>query len=291
MIDRRWVAVVLVIAGASSYGLLSTFIKITYGQGFVEGQITPTQMTLGAILVWGLIACNPKGWMNPFKGPWIKLSAIGIFGLALTTIFYNIALSKLDASFSIVLLFQFTWMTIALDCTASRRWPRSGEIFAIILIMLGTLLAVNVFQTDWSRFSISGLIFGLLSGSTYSLFIFLTGVVKSNLPPLMNSAIMLTAALPMIFLLYSPTVIVREDYMELLLWGALLGLLGQVIPTVTFNIGIPRIGSSLSAMLGSFELPVAMIAAFFVLGEQVMWISWLGMGLIIGGIVISEKQS
>ncbi|MNI40701.1 EamA-like transporter family protein [compost metagenome] len=68
-------------------------------------------------------------------------------------------------------------------------------------------------------------------------------------------------------------------------------MLGQVIPTVAFNIGIPRIGSSVAAMLGSIELPAAVIAAFFLLGEAVVWIQWLGMGCILVGIVISEKKS
>ena len=45
----RWLAMVLVIIGASSYGLLSSFIKMAYDQGFTEGQITPAQMTMGTL--------------------------------------------------------------------------------------------------------------------------------------------------------------------------------------------------------------------------------------------------
>src|SRR4051794_7649809 len=87
----RWLAMVLVIIGASSYGLLSSFIKIAYDQGFTDGQITPAQMTMGTLFVWVLILFQKKSWVNPFKGPWIKLGLIGIFGLALTTVFFNIA--------------------------------------------------------------------------------------------------------------------------------------------------------------------------------------------------------
>jgi drug/metabolite transporter (DMT)-like permease len=288
---QRWVAIILVLVGASSYGVLSSFIKMAYGQGYGDGQITPAQITTGALMVWILIAFDRKSWVNPFRGPWIKLSMVGIFGLALTTVFINISLAGLDASLSIVLLFQFTWITIALDCIVHRRWPRQQEIMAIILIMIGTFLAVNIFGTEWSDVSGSGLLFGLLSAVTYSLFLFLTGLVKTNLPPLMNSAIMLTAALPMIYILYPPLVLVQGDSLNLWLWGLWLGLIGSVIPTVCFNIGIPKVGSSLSAMLGSLELPVAVIAAFLLLGEPVAWVQWLGMIFILGGIVISEKKT
>jgi drug/metabolite transporter (DMT)-like permease len=290
MAYTRWIAIILVIAGASSYGLLSSFIKSAYGQGFGDGDITPAQITMGALMLWILILVNKKSWVNPFRGPWIKFACIGIFGLALTTLFYNIALTRLDASLAIVLLFQFTWFTIAIDCVVRKRLPRRGEYLAILLIMIGTLLSVNVFHADWSRMSGLGVVFGLLSGFTYSLFIFLTGQVKSDLPPLMTSAIMLTAAIPMIYLVYPPVVFLKENNVSLLGWGLLLGLLGQVIPTVFFNIGIPRIGSSLASMLGSFELPVAIVFAYFWMGEPVYLIQWIGMVFILGGILISEKK-
>ncbi|UJF36207.1 DMT family transporter [Paenibacillus hexagrammi] len=287
----RWVSIILVIIGASSYGLLSSFIKMAYGQGFGDGQITPAQMVVGTFFVWILVLFHKPSWQNPFKGPWIKLGLIGIFGLALTTIFLNIAISELKASLSIILLFQFTWMTIAMDCIANRRLPRKAELLAILLIIVGTLLSVNILETELRQISMRGILFGILSALTYSLFLFFTGQVKSTLPPLMKSAVMVTAAIPVLFCIYPPTVFFQPDGGKLLLWGLLLGLLGQVVPTIAFNIGIPRIGSSLSAMLGSIELPVAVIAAYLIIGEPVTGLQWLGMGLILVGIVISENKS
>jgi drug/metabolite transporter (DMT)-like permease len=63
-----------------------------------------------------------------------------------------------------------------------------------------------------------------------------------------------------------------------------------VVPTVAFNIGIPKIGSTLAAMLGSMELPVGVVAAFLILGEPVLPVQWLGMILILAGILLSEKR-
>ncbi|NOU69808.1 EamA family transporter [Paenibacillus sp. LMG 31461] len=287
----RWLAIVLVLIGASSYGLLSSYIKMAYDQGFTDGQITPAQMTMGTVFVWVLILFHKKSWVNPFRGPWIKLGLIGIFGLSLTTVVYNIALQELDASLCIILLFQFTWMTIAMDCIVKRRLPKRMEGIAIALILAGTILAVNVFDTNWGELSILGILYGLISALAYSVFLFFTGQVESSLPPLMNSAIMLTAALPIMYVLYPPTVFVHENGGMLLLWGLLLGFLGQVVPTVSFNIGIPKIGSALAAMLGSVELPVAILAASLLIGEPITGLQWGGMVLILGGIIISEYKS
>ncbi|MDF2669959.1 MAG: EamA family transporter [Paenibacillus sp.] len=286
----RWIAIVLVLIGSASYGMLSPFVKMAYDRGWNDVQVSASQVTMGTVLLWVLLLVTPKAWTNPFKGPWIRLSLIGIFGLSLTTFFYNTTLSKLDASLSIVLLFQFTWMTILMDCLFERKWPTRYQLIALVIIMAGTLLAVNLSGSSLANMDGIGIVLGLLSGFAYSVFLFFTGRVRTSMHPVMKSVVMLTAALPVIYIIYPPAQVFDTGTGSLLLWGLLLGTLGQVIPTVTFNIGIPRIGSALAAMLGSMELPVAITAAYLILGEAVGYWQWLGIVLILIGIFVSERK-
>ncbi len=285
-----WIAIVLVLIGSASYGMLSPFVKMAYDQGWNDVQVSASQVTMGTVLLWLVLLATPKAWTNPFKEPWIRLSLIGIFGLALTTFFYNTTLSKLDASLSIVLLFQFTWMTILLDCVFECKRPTRYQVIALAVIMLGTLLAVGLSGDSLKGIDGLGVVLGLLSGFAYSVFLFFTGRVKTSLHPIMKSVVMLTAALPVIYIIYPPAQVFEAGTGRLLLWGLLLGTLGQVVPTIAFNIGIPRIGSALSAMLGSMELPVAITAAYFILGEPVGSLQWIGIILILCGIMISERK-
>lgn len=161
-----------------------------------------------------------------------------------------------------------------------------------MIVMLGTVLSVNLLGADWSRFSTAGLLFGLASAFTYSLFLFAAGKVESDLHPFLKSAWMLTAGLVFIYLFYPPQLLLSENGNSgsLLLWGLLLGFVGQVVPTVAFIVGIPRTGAALAAMLGAMELPVAVIGAYVLVGEQVSMIQWLGMVLILAGVVVSELR-
>jgi drug/metabolite transporter (DMT)-like permease len=290
MNKTRWSAIGLILLGASCYGLLSPIIKLAYQAGFNEGEISVSQMTMGMLVTWLLVLMRRKSWSNPFKGPWIRLSLVGIFGLALTTILYNNALALLDASLSIVLLFQFTWMTIMLDSIVKKRWPGRYQMIAVLIVMVGTLFAVNIFAADWSQISVAGVAFGIGSAFTYSLFLFLMGLIDSKMDSLMKSAIMLTAALIPIYLIYPPHYLFTDGIGYLILWGVLLGVLGQVGPTLFFTIGIPRVGSSVAALLGSLELPVGLLGALLIVGESVLTVQWLGMLLILVGIVVSELK-
>ncbi|MCR8636625.1 EamA family transporter [Paenibacillus radicis (ex Xue et al. 2023)] len=286
----RWLAVLLVIIGASSYGLLSPIIKTAYNAGWQEMHITSSQMTMGAVILWVLVLFQRKAWSNPFKGPWIQLSLVGILGLSMCTLLYNAALAELDATVAIVLLFQFTWITIIMESIANRTWPRRNQWLAVAIIMMGTLFSVEIFQADWSRFTVKGLLLGFGSSVAYSFFLFMAGRLKTTMHPLMKSAVMLTSALPLLYLIYPPLFFLQPSGGSLIAWGLLLGALGQAIPTITFMIGIPRIGSTLAAMLGAMELPVGIVASLFILGETVHVGQWFGMLLILAGIILAEKK-
>lgn len=290
IISTRWFPIVLVLLGSASYGLLSPFIKMAYAEGYNDIQVSISQITMGTACLWFMMLIRPRMWSNPFRGPWIRLSLVGLFGLVLTTFFYNSALNVMDASLAIVLLFQFTWMTLLLDVVINRRKPTRYQIVAVILVLCGTVLAVGLKGLDLSSMSMMGVVWGLLSGLTYSGFIFFTGKIETDMHPVLKSAVMLSAALPILYVLHPPQHVFEMNPEKLVLWGILLGVLGQVIPTTTFNYGIPRIGSSLAAILGSMELPVAIISAYLILGEHVAWLQWAGIILILVGIMVSEVR-
>jgi drug/metabolite transporter (DMT)-like permease len=286
-----WMSVVSVLLGAASYGLLSPFIKKAYDAGFTFEQVTVHQTGIAMLLLWLLALVRFRQWKSPFRRGWIKLCVIGIGGLALTTVLYNQALERLDASLAIVLLFQFTWITILLDSVSRREWPSKFRLLAIFIVMVGTLLAVGILEEGLTRFDTVGIILGLLSAVAYSLFIWWTGRLQGDQDPVIRSAVMLTAGFLLVVLLYGSKAVSSGSEGTLIGWGLLLGVLGQVIPTVLFNIGVPRIGSSLAALLGSLELPVAAITAWVVLGESISLLKFVGIVLILLGIGIAELPS
>ena len=56
------------------------------------------------------------------------------------------------------------------------------------------------------------------------------------------------------------------------------------------NAGFPHTGIGLGSIVSSLELPVSVMMAFFLLNEQVLFIQWIGILLIITAIVIMNIQ-
>jgi drug/metabolite transporter (DMT)-like permease len=291
---NRLFAIALVLLGATSYGLVSAAFKLAIADDFSVKHLTLNQVLFGAALLWIVLGITRlrKGasslagsWSN-----WLKLIVIGIVGLSLTTVFYNESLARLDASIVIVLLFQYTWITILLESIRKRKWPTRQEWIAVGCIAIGTVLAVGILGQEFSQLDSLGVLYGLLSAVTYSLFFFLTGFLPKQLDPIAKSAIMSIASLAFIMVLQAPSTFDGSFSGPLIGWGLLLGFLGTAFPYFCFNYGIPKIGSGLAALLGSMELPSAVLGSYLLLDEPLTSWQGAGIGLIIAGIMVAQRK-
>ncbi|MCK7554077.1 hypothetical protein MKQ70_03255 [Chitinophaga sedimenti] len=99
--------VLMVAFGALSFGMLSSFAKIAYGQGYTAGEITFTQSAIGALVFWTLVLVRSA------RNDGFKLSRnrhLLFAGLCMGTSAYTYYLSVayIPASLAIVLLMQMT---------------------------------------------------------------------------------------------------------------------------------------------------------------------------------------
>ena len=73
-------------------------------------------------------------------------------------------------------------------------------------------------------------------------------------------------------------------------WGIVLALFGTIIPPMLMNAGFPLTGIGLGSIVSALELPVSVLMAFFLLNENVVFIQWMGILLILVAIVIMNLK-
>ncbi|MCL6454151.1 MAG: EamA family transporter [Alicyclobacillus sp.] len=231
---------------------------------------------------------RPRGWRQ-----WSLLTLIGLAGAGTSYTYYN-ALRYLPASLAIVLLFQFTWMVVVMDILVTRRWPGLQRTVGTAVIVLGTFLAVGVFGQSLHGFPAWTLLFGLLAALCYALTLYLSAFVDPATSPYIRSASMVSIGTAAILCAFPPVFLFQRALwhvhtaLELLLWGFLMALLSQILPPILMMVAIPKTGGRMAGVLGSIELPVAVVSAWLILGEHVAPLRWLGVALILAGIVCSE---
>ncbi|MGI6092021.1 MAG: DMT family transporter [Veillonellaceae bacterium] len=281
----------LVLLGSASYGMLSTVTKLAYQQGFSTAQVVGSQMFFGCLGFW---LSSRVYWRQTFS---LSLKNIGSLMLTgamsgLTGVFYYLSLKTLPASYAVILLFQFTWMGIALDYIIHKRKPTLVQQVAAAIIMAGTLPAVGYSSnTVTTALTAQGVFLGLLSALSYTLFIYLSGSAVKHAPTIVRNNWMVAGAATTAFIVFPPLFLV-DGSLAAGLWkyGGFLGLFGILLPFYLFAKGVPHIGTSRAAFLGAVELPVVIIFSVLLLNEPMTAIQLTGIGVILAGIFLSVSN-
>lgn len=276
----------LVLIGAISYGVLSTIMKLGFKDGFTMQELVGSQYFFGWCILLLMVLLFSRKRLGLKAG--FSLLGAGIT-ISLTGIFYGLAVEQLPASIAVVLLFQFTWIGVILEAIVERTFPSRDKCISIVILIIGTLLAGGVFEPSEGEITTSGILCGLVSAVTFALYIFVSGRVATHVPVINKSLYMLTSALIVVLVVFSPSFI-YDGAIPNGLWkfGIPLALLGSIIPVIFFSIGVPRVGSGLATILGAAELPAAVVASVLVLQEDVSALRWVGIIVVLFGIAAPQ---
>jgi len=273
--------------GACSYGMLTTFVKMAYADGYTSHEVTFSQMALGVV---GLLLINlfvrrkdNSSVETSRTRSKLKLIAAGTT-LGLTSTFYYLAVKYIPVSIGIVMLMQSVWMGVVLEALLQRKKPGSKKILAVIAILIGTAMATNLlndsFVLDWR-----GIGWGILAAMSYTGTIYCSNTVSLEMHSLKRSLWMMIGGFIIVSAISLPYLVV-EYRMEILLnWGLVLALFGTILPPLLYTAGMPEIDVGLGAIISSIELPAAVLMAYFLLNEKVEIMQWLGITLILLAVI------
>ncbi|WP_286767036.1 MULTISPECIES: EamA family transporter [Sphingobacterium] len=276
--------------GASSFGILSTFVKKAYGKGLNLGEVTGIQVLFGMLILWLIYIIIKLFSAKSFhssskKSSWIKILISGT-STGLVSILYYKCVQLVPASLAIVLLMQYIWIGVLIEFIFFKAKPSKNNLIGIGIVLIATLLATGLLEKGLQQLNLTGVLFGLLAATAYSVFMIVNGRVGNDYHPIQKSAIMVTGACIMVFTLFPPAYLWNGQFDgNFLYFGLILSLFGTVIPPLLFAYGLPKTGFSLGGILSSAELPVATCMSFFILHESVSTIQWLGVLLILGTVI------
>ena len=280
--------VFLVGLGATSYGMLATFVKIAYGEGFTTPEVTIAQFVYGitGMLLITMFQKSKKG-NDVAKASTKNISQLMLAGtsLGMTSIFYYLAVKYIPVSIAIVLLMQTVWMGVLFEMILEKKRPSTQKIISVIIVLFGTALATNLIKSkvelDWR-----GIALGLLAAASFTTTMFTANRVATHVSSAQRSLFMLLGGAVIVTGFAIATQTTPFNFEIFMKWGIILALFGTIIPPLLFNAGFPLTGIGLGSIVSALELPVSVLMAYFLLNEKVILLQWIGIVLIILAIVI-----
>ncbi len=284
--------VLLVGLGATSYGMLATFVRLAYNENFTTAEVTTSQFVLGIL---GILIIN-LFQKTKNKSEVLKASTKNIFhlmlagtSLGMTSVFYYLAVKYIPVSIGIVLLMQTVWMGVLLEWILDKKAPSVQKMLSVGIVLLGTVLATNLINSD-VKLDWRGIMWGLLAATSFTTTMFTANRVATNISSAQRSLYMLLGGAVIVFGFSIATQVTPFNFEIFMKWGIILSVFGTIIPPLLMNAGFPHTGIGLGSIVSSLELPVSVTMAFFILNETVLFSQWFGIVLIILAIVIMNIQ-
>ena len=280
--------VFLVALGATSYGMLATFVKLAYKDGYTTAEVTSSQFIYGIL---GVLLINLfQKIINKKKAQ--KASSKNIFqlmvagtSLGMTSVFYYLCVKYIDVSIAIVLLMQTVWMGVLLEWILDKKRPSNQKIISVVIVLFGTFLATKLYeftiQLDWR-----GIFWGILAAASFTTTMFTANKVALGISSAQRSLYMLLGGAVIVFAFSAFTQVGSLNIEIFKNYGLFLALFGTIIPPILLNAGFPKTGLGLGSIVASLELPVSVLMAFLLLNEEVVLWQWCGIVLILLAIVI-----
>ena len=280
--------VLLVALGATSYGMLATYVKLAYNEHFTTAEVTSSQFILGILGVLIVNAFqkikNKEKAEKPTSKNVFQLMLAGS-SLGMTSVFYYLCVRYIDVSIAIVLLMQTVWMGVFIESILDKKLPSTQKFIAVIIVLFGTVLATNLLNNN-KPVDVRGIFWGLMAAMSFTTTMFTANRVATNITSAQRSLFMLLGGAIIVFTFGFFTQTTPYNFQIFAKWGIILALFGTVIPPLLFNSGFPKTGIGLGSIVSSLEMPVSVLMAYFVLNETVIFSQWIGIFLIVFAIVI-----
>lgn len=288
--NSRNIGFAQIVLSGVCFGFLGYFGKMAYRQGITPGELLSLRYLLSAILTGLLVlVTNPKSLIELSAFELISSLLLGIFGYALFSSFYFMALTGLSASLTVLLLYTYPPMVVLFSRIFLKEHIGTQGLIALVLVSLGLTGLV------WGEWSVSKpifLLFGVGSAFFYALYIILSRKYLSRVPALPSSFyVQLGAGVVLSLLNFTtqpsrPFEIIAHHWVLIFSMAILCSLMAMTL----FLAGLQKITSSEASILSTTEPIFGVLIATVLLGEKIQPIQVLGGGCILVGLILISTR-
>lgn len=280
--------VLLVGLGASSYGMLASFVKMAYQEGYTTAEVSGAQFSLGllAFLILNIFILLKKNNTEvKISKKQIRQLILAGTSMGFTSVFYYLSVKYVPVSIGIVLLMQTVWMGVLLEMLLDKKRPSLQKIISVVITLIGTILATNLLHNnlslDWR-----GFFWGILAAAAFTTTMFSANRIATEISSIKRSFFMLIGGTIIVIAFALITQVTPFNLTIFTKWGIVLALFGTIIPPFLLNTGFPLTGIGLGSIVSALELPVSVTMAYFLLSEEINLGQWTGILLIIIAIIL-----
>jgi drug/metabolite transporter (DMT)-like permease len=286
--DRRRTGFILCIVSAVAFGALPIFGKYAFDHGANVVTLLFVRFALATSLLWLLVVATGQ----PVRGlPRRRVMGgivMGMAGYGIQSTCYFLALERIDASLSALLLYAYPAMVTGAAILLGRERATRPLLTALVLASLATLLLLG--DGLGGDADTLGVLLGIGSAICYTGYILAGDTLVASLPPLVLASLVTTGG-ALAFGVYGSVTRSFTFGMDGIAYQAIVGcaVVGTVMSVGTLLAGIERIGASMASVLSTVEPGTTVLLAVVFLHERASAVQLVGGALLVVAIVLCHR--
>lgn len=269
------------------------FAALAYTAGMTVAAVLMLRVFMALPLFWsaGYWLPKPAGTTRIPWSDWFKALLVGNF-FTLATIADFIAIERLGASLSRVVLFTFPLIVQLITAVRLRRAPTRIDYLTFALCYAGLLL---LFLPEGLEGRMDAAVWGGIAWSftaalSYACYLVLGQGLATRMGSARFSSLANTAP-AIVFLVYALVWATPEDFhlpVDGLFWVTLMVVFSTVLPFLLLFEGIRRIGADKASLITLLGPAVTLLAAWAILDERLVLLQWAGFALVLAGMAVLQ---
>lgn len=284
--DTSKLSVLYIVAASTLWGIIGIFSRMLNDAGMSSLQTTEIRCFITSLILFAVIYFKDKKLLRiDIRDIWMFIGT-GVFSLVTFNILYFETAELVSLSMTAVLLYTAPCFVMVISAIVFREVVTEQKILALLFAFIGCILTAGLIGGG-GEFNLTGFIFGLGSGATYSLYSIIGKVALKKYHPMTMTFYTFFVAAVSLFLVSEPIQIVEAATSS---WKVLFGMLGlgifiTAVPYLLYAKGLKGLDPGKASVIAFIEPMVATIAGIMIYGEALTAFNALGIFMILMSVV------
>lgn len=276
------------ITSAVAFGCLPILGKVALDDGANASGLLWARFSITAAALWGLVAlivpADQRPWSRSAPRPAVLAGlAMGALGYAFEAALFFMALERIDASLTELLLYAYPGLVTLAALRRGARRPGRRTLGALGLSSAGLVLVLG--GSVAAGVDSAGLALGLAAAVVYAGYVLVGERVVADVHPLVVAALVATGAAAAFTAAGTAGADLRlPSSGGGLAVVAVVAVGATVVPMVALFVGISRVGAPTASVVSTLEPVVAVVLAVALLGEQLTAVEALGAAAVLAAV-------
>ncbi|WP_370215670.1 DMT family transporter [Idiomarina sp.] len=288
----KWVArsTLLVAFAAICWGISGGMGAILLKEGWSATTVALCRGIFGFAFVgvWLIFARRDIGRLNRIFWFWSIVAGLGVAG---NFSFYFMSIAEGSVTVAATLMYCAPVFIFLISFLLGLETPSWSKGLAILFVVVGIVLLTEAYALNMGKVSGVAVIMGLLSGASYTVFVFGFKYATPHGSP--------QAVLTVAFAVLSLVLALLIDFAEIkqvaspLSLSLLLaiGILGGGVSFICYVVGLNYTAPGSASILAMAEPITASLFGVLFLGEMLAWVQVLGVALILSSVTVLSIES